>query len=276
LVTPRTAEGIAETYRWSSEEGIPLLVLGKGSNVVISDEGWPGLVLCLGDHWNGIEMERDPRTGEGLMAIQAGALLHSAVTQAVRAGFGGIQELAGIPGTLGGAIVMNAGAYTQEIGIVVEEVEWCEPDGSRHRCNREECAFAYRHSSFHDKERLITQVRLRLPPGDPAQLQAQVTERLRQRKAKQPLHLPNAGSMYKRPPGDYAGRLIETAGLKGFRIGDAAISDLHANFVVNLGNATSQQIFDLSEEVILRVADHSGVRLQKEQIFLGNFRPWPR
>ena len=139
-----------------------------------------------------------------------------------------------------------------------------------------ECNFSYRHSDFFDWNEIILETELALNPGDAAALQAEMHATLIKRKEKQPLHLPNAGSMFKRPPGQYAGTLIEAAGLKGLRIGGAMISDKHANFTVNAGGATAQDIFDLTEEVIRRVKEHSGTTLEREVIFIGKFLPYPK
>ena len=139
-----------------------------------------------------------------------------------------------------------------------------------------ECGFSYRHSHFFDLDEIILETELELIPGDREELQAEMRETLRKRKEKQPLHLPNAGSMFKRPPGQFAGVLIEQAGLKGFRMGGAMISEKHANFTVNAGDATAQDIFDLTSEVIRRVKENSGTTLEREVIFIGDFEPWPR
>jgi UDP-N-acetylmuramate dehydrogenase len=159
---------------------------------------------------------------------------------------------------------------------VIVSVTSTTMDGKLVERGNAECGFAYRHSRFFDLNEIILETVLELIPGDKDALREEMRETLRKRKEKQPLHLPNAGSMFKRPPGQYAGTLIEKAGLKGFRIGGAMISEKHANFTVNAGGATAQDIHDLSSEVIRRVEADSGTTLEREVIFIGEFLPWPR
>lgn len=267
---PATAADFAESMAWAKERGLRTFVLGKGTNLVFSDRGFPGLVIYTGRSFTHIVWEGNRVTA------QAGALLHSVVTQSVGKGMAGIQNLAGIPGTMGGGTYINAGAFGQELKDVIAKVVSTTREGRLIERNNAECGFAYRHSKFFDLDEIILETTLDLAPGDTDALQAEMRETLRKRKEKQPLHLPNAGSMFKRPPGRFAGTLIEQAGLKGFRIGGAMISEKHANFTVNAGGATAQDIHDLSSEVIRRVEEQSGVTLEREVIFIGEFLPWPR
>jgi UDP-N-acetylmuramate dehydrogenase len=210
------------------------------------------------------------------VTAQAGALLHTVVTQSVHHGMAGIQNLAGIPGTMGGGTYINAGAFGQELKEVIVSVTSTTMDGKLVTRANAECGFSYRHSDFFHLGEIILETTLELTPADRDALGSEMRETLRKRKDKQPLHLPNAGSMFKRPPGQFAGVLIEQAGLKGFRIGGAMISEKHANFTVNAGGATAQDVFDLSQEVINRVREGSGTTLEREVIFIGEFLPWPR
>jgi len=267
---PATAPEFAEAMAWAKQQGLETFILGKGTNLVFSDRGFPGLVLYTGRSFTHIEWN-----GNRVLA-QAGALLHTVVTQAVAKGMAGIQNLAGIPGTMGGGTYINAGAFGQELKDVIVKVVSTTRDGKLVTRGNAECAFAYRHSIFFDVDEIILGTELALVPGDAKSLQAEMRETLRKRKEKQPLQLPNAGSMFKRPPGQFAGVLIEQAGLKGFRIGGAMISEKHANFTVNAGGATAQDIHDLSSEVIRRVREQSGTTLEREVIFIGDFLPWPR
>jgi UDP-N-acetylmuramate dehydrogenase len=244
--------------------------LGKGTNLVFSDAGYPGLVIYTGDcariRWHGNEVRAD-----------CGALLLDVVTQSVERGLSGVQNLAGIPGTMGGGTYINAGAFDQELKDVVTEVSFLRPDGSPATRGNADCGFAYRRSVFCGSGELILETVMSLQAGgDAGALRREMEATLAKRAEKQPLHLPNAGSMFKRPPGQYAGALIQAAGLKGFRMGNAGISDKHANFTVNLGGATAQEIWDLTSEVIGRVQKHSGIALEREVIFIGAFSPWPR
>ena len=267
---PATAAEFAEAMAWAKQRGLATFILGKGTNLVFSDQGYPGLVVYTGRSFTHIAWDG------GRVTAQAGALLHTVVTQAVGKGLAGIQNLAGIPGTMGGGTYINAGAFGQELKDVIAKVVSTTRDGKLVERSNAECGFAYRHSGFFDRDEIILETELALVPGDREALQSEMRETLRKRKEKQPLHLPNAGSMFKRPPGQFAGVLIEEAGLKGFRLGGAMISEKHANFTVNAGGATAQDIYDLSSEVIRRVRDRSGTTLEREVIFIGEFLPWPR
>ncbi|HKP96148.1 MAG TPA: UDP-N-acetylmuramate dehydrogenase [Fibrobacteria bacterium] len=267
---PSTPGEFSEALGWARRKGLEAFILGKGTNLVFSDRGYPGLVIYTGKSFHGIVWE-----GNRVRA-QAGALLHTVVTQSVAKGMAGIQHLAGIPGTMGGGTYINAGAFGQELKEVIVAVASTTRDGRLVERTNAECGFAYRHSNFFGWDEIILETVLELRPGEREALRSEMRETLRKRKEKQPLHLPNAGSMFKRPPGQFAGVLIEQAGLKGFRMGGAMISEKHANFTVNAGGATAQDIHDLSSEVIRLVKEKSGTTLEREVIFIGEFLPWPR
>jgi UDP-N-acetylmuramate dehydrogenase len=267
---PATVEEFSLALTWAKEKGLPVFILGKGTNLVFSDAGFPGLVVYTGRSFHHVSWD-GPR-----VTAQAGALLHTVVTQSVNRGYAGIQNLAGIPGTVGGGVYINAGAFGQELKETILTVTSTTRDGMLVTRANADCGFAYRHSSFFHLDEIILEATLELAPGDAEALKAEMRETLRKRKDKQPLHLPNAGSMFKRPPGQFAGALIEAAGLKGFQMGGARISEKHANFTVNAGGATAQDIFDLTEEVIARVKARSGTTLEREVLFIGEFLPWPR
>ena len=273
---PASREEFAEALRFSWDRKIPYFLLGKGSNLVVSDAGHPGLVVYTGE-FNRISW--DPAK-PGRVTAQCGALLWDVVNQSVARGLRGMQNMAGIPGTLGGGTYINAGAFDQELKDVVTEVTSLLQDGSLVTRSNAECRFGYRRSLFCDTPEWILETVMELHPDEApdaaATLAAERDAIVARRVARQPLHLPNAGSMFKRPPGNYAGALIEAAGLKGFTMGRVGISDKHANFTVNLGGATAQEIRDLTSEVILRVEAHSGITLEREPIFVGEFKPWPR
>jgi UDP-N-acetylmuramate dehydrogenase len=270
LAEPSTSEEFAEAMAFASERQLPVFLLGKGTNLVFSDQGYPGLVILTAKQFDHITWDGSRVTA------QAGALLHTVVGQAVQRGFAGIECLAGIPGTMGGGTYINAGAFDQELKDVIVEVRSVTRQGELHLRSNAECGFAYRHSHFFDLDEIILETVMDLKIGDRAQLEAKQREILLKRKDKQPLQLPNAGSMFKRPPGTYAGLLIENAGLKGLRCGGAQISEKHANFTVNAGGATAQDIWDLTSDVIARVRQQSGITLEREVIFVGEFLPWPR
>jgi len=267
---PASPEEFAEALRFAHNKGLKYFVLGKGTNLVFSDMGYPGLVIET-ENFNRVQWDGAKVTTE------CGVLLMDVVTQSVERGMVGMQNLAGIPGTMGGGVYINAGAFDQELKDLVVSVLSLKPDGTLVRRSNSECGFVYRRSVFCGAGEIVLESSMELQPGgDPAALRTEMEATLKRRSDKQPLEYPNAGSMFKRPPGNYAGALIQAAGLKGFRMGNAAISDKHANFTINLGCATAQEIWDLTSEVILRVRDHSGITLEREPIFAGEFLPWPR
>jgi UDP-N-acetylmuramate dehydrogenase len=270
LVEPASSAEFADAMAWADAKGVEVFLLGKGTNLVFSDQGFPGLIIHTGRFFHEIIWEGN------CVRAQAGALLSSVVSQSVSHGLSGIQHLAGIPGTMGGGTYINAGAFGQELKDVIVSVTSTTKTGRLVERNNQECGFSYRHSQFFDFNEIILETTLELQVGENESLQNEMRETLRKRKDKQPLNLPNAGSMFKRPPGLYAGVLIEQAGLKGLRKGGAMISDKHANFTVNAGGATAQDIFDLTEDVIHRVREQSGITLEREVIFIGEFLPWPR
>ncbi len=266
---PHDVEQCAAALRQATEHRWPVFVLGKGTNVVFADAGFDGLVLYTGEF-------TDIASNGSTVTAACGAALMDVVTQSVDRGWAGLQNLAGIPGTVGGGTFINAGAFDQEFKDVVTAVESLRPDGTPVLRSNSACGFGYRRSVFSTVPELIVRTTFLLRAGDASALRQEMEATLDKRAARQPLDFPNAGSMFKRPPGGYAGALIEAAGLKGLRRGGAGISAKHANFTVNLGNATAQDIWDLTSEVIGRVRAHSGVTLEREVIFVGKFQPWPR
>jgi len=259
---------LAQCLKVALDEGLPVFFLGKGSNLVISDKGWPGLIVHFGKQWS--QISPHPESPHVLQA-QSGAMLSSLVNQSIKLGLAGMETMAGIPGTVGGGVRMNAGAFGQEIKDTCIEVQILHADGTQQNIPASECDFSYRHSRFCSEDSVILGASFQYQSGDDKDLQQISTETLKKRKNKQPVELPNAGSMFKRPPGNYAGTLIESAGLKGLQVGDAQVSTKHANFLVNLGNASAQDVWDLSQLVIQKVEDQSGIRLEREVIFLGEF-----
>jgi UDP-N-acetylmuramate dehydrogenase len=267
---PATVAEFAEALAFADQQGLPFFLLGKGTNLVFSDQGYAGLVIATSKRFQNIAWQ------DSLVTAQAGALLHTVVGQAVQRGYAGIERLAGIPGTMGGGTYINAGAFDQELKDVITRVRSSTRQGEVRERHASECGFSYRHSRFFDFDEIILETEMQLTPASATDLEKTQREILLRRKDKQPLQLPNAGSMFKRPPGTYAGLLIEQAGLKGLVCGGAQISDKHANFTVNAGGATAQDIWDLTSDVIARVREQSGITLEREVIFVGDFLPWPR
>jgi UDP-N-acetylmuramate dehydrogenase len=263
LVCPDDIEGAEWLYRFARREGMPLAVIGAGSNVIAPDDGVEGIVLKIRRGRGGIEFD-----GGNRVRAEAGVDLTDLARAAAAEGLGGISALAGIPGTVGGAVWMNAGAGDVETADLLGSVEVVTSEGRRRRLARDDITFGYRHSLFQENDWLIVGAEFELPRGDRPEIERAMERLVAERNSKYPMEYPNAGSVFKRPAGDYAGRLIEAAGCKGLRVGDAAVSERHANFIVNLGSAGSAEILELIALVRERVRDRTGVELELEQIRL--------
>jgi UDP-N-acetylmuramate dehydrogenase len=248
-------------YREAVRHGIPVTVIGWGSNVIAPDEGIGGLVIRTRN-----DRARVSFPTRSTVYAEAGAGLMAIAREAATRGLGGMEAIAGIPGTLGGAIVMNAGTNTGDLSSVLVSVTAITPAGRRRTVSRDEAGFGYRRSIFQDSGWLILGARLRLTRSATRDVIERLERIGRERAEKFPLDIPSAGSVFKRPPGDYAGRLIEAAGCKGLRVGGAMVSERHANFIVNAGGATAGDILGLITELRRRVFDSSGVWLEMEQI----------
>lgn len=244
--------------------GTPLMVLGRGSNLLVSDRGWQGLTLAIGENFSRM-------TFSGLEAgVGAGVLLMDLIRAAVARGLGGMEPMAGIPGGVGGALRMNAGAFGREIESVTVEVAGYHTDGRPFRATRDELSFGYRRAP--ELERVIvTSACFRFHPENPGILRSRMQEILHLRAQKQPLDHPSCGSVFKRPPGYYAGALIEEAGLKGERIGGAEISCKHAGFILNVADASAADVYALMRRIEERVFERFGVRLEREVRLVGDF-----
>ncbi len=259
LAAPRDRDDLLLAVRWARENGVPCRVLGNGSNLLVPDAGVRGIVLHLRKvldevAWDGARV----RAG-------AGVLLPVLANLAARRGLAGLEFGAGIPGTLGGALLMNAGWHQWEIGPAVEEVTWLSPEGEVETLPQEACGFRYRGSFFRDRGGIVLEAVLRLTPDDdPRALLARVESFADSRKANQPTELPSCGSVFLKPDGDFAGRLIEQAGLKGYRIGGIEVSPKHANFFVNVGGGTAADVLALVAHVERTVLEQFGVRLTRE------------
>lgn len=242
--------------------------LGNGSNLLVSDAGYNGFVVKLSEGYNGGEVYTNELMVGGAM------LLSQAANLALQNGLTGLEWAAGIPGTVGGAVTMNAGAYGGEIAQTLHQVHALGFDGRFEVLSNRECDFSYRHSALSDGARLILEAVFLLSPGDPDAIRDRMAELAAQRKAKQPLEYPSAGSTFKRPPPVdgkpvYAAELIDRCGLKGLRVGGAQVSEKHAGFIVNMGGAACADILTLMEEVKKRVLDRTGILLEPEVRTLG-------
>ena len=242
------------------ERGIPFLLLGNGSNMLVADAGIRGAVVCT------TELD-EVRIGEDgyTLTAEAGALLGRVARRAQRAGLTGVEFAGGIPGSVGGAVFMNAGAYDGQMAGVVEQTEYLDEAGETHTLTGEEHGFAYRGSVFRaHPDWTVVRSTLRLQPGDPAAILDKMNDFAQRRRDKQPLNFPSAGSTFKRPEGYFAGRLIEDAGLKGVSVGAAQVSEKHAGFLINRGGATCDDMLRLIELVQQRVREQFGVQLECE------------
>jgi len=267
MVLPSGSGELRACILAAREEGVPLTVIGNGTNLLVSDAGVRGLVLKLREGMSDIRL-----AGEHTIEADAGALLSSVAVFARDAGLCGLEFAHGIPGTLGGAVVMNAGAYGGEIGALLARTEYLDADGTPGAIEGAQHAFGYRESFYtRNSGCIVTRARIVLAPGGREEIKARMDELAARRRASQPLEKPSAGSVFKRPPGHYAGALIEGCALKGERIGGAMVSEKHAGFIVNAGGATASDVLALIELVQKRVFEETGVRLEREIKVIGDF-----
>ena len=259
MAFPRNAAELAELLKVSALLDCKTAILGAGTNVLAPDEGIEGLVICLKDCLDGMEKLSDTR-----IRVMAGVTMSRAAVYAANLGLSGLEFAHGIPGTIGGGVYMNAGAYGGEISQVCEGVEVMDRQGNTRWLSREEMKFSYRHSVLEDTGDIVICADFCLEQGSTEQIKARMKELIGKRSASQPLDLPSAGSAFKRPVGGYAAALIDQAGLKGYQVGDAAISTKHAGFAVNLGNATAQNVRELLQQVSDKVFENSGIRIEPE------------
>ncbi len=263
LVEPGDVQQLSAVVNACREQKVPYYVVGNGSNLLVSDAGYNGVIIHLFKNMSEI------RTEGNHMILQAGALLARAARTACREGLSGLEFASGIPGTVGGALVMNAGAYGGEMKDVVTCVTVLNPEGELQEYTKEQMAFGYRRSRLTEEAGIVLETEFTLHPGRTEEIQARMEELKEKRVLKQPLEYASAGSTFKRPEGHFAGKLIEDAGLRGFRIGDAQVSEKHCGFVINRDNASASEIAEVIRQVQDRVYAHSGVRLQTEVKFLG-------
>jgi UDP-N-acetylmuramate dehydrogenase len=257
---PADKQDVAAIVSYLQRNAIPFTVIGRGSNLLVSDDGIRGAVINFETGLNSIRMEDD------LVVVDAGMTLARFVDFCIQRGLKGVEMLPGIPGTIGGAVMMNAGAYGGEISDFIVDVEILR-EGAIIRVKKEDAGFSYRRSGFAND--IILGASFRLPAGDKAETLRVRRELLLKRNQAQPVNLPNSGSMFKNPPGNHAAKLIEEAGLKGKRVGNAQISEKHANFIVNLGGATALDVLALIEAARTSVFERTGIRLELEVKLLG-------
>lgn len=259
MAFPKSAAELAELLKKSALLDCKPYILGAGTNVLAPDEGIRGLVICLKDCMNGMEQLDSTH-----IRVAAGVTMARAAVFAASCGLSGLEFAHGIPGTVGGGVYMNAGAYGGEISQVCASVDVMDMNGDLRTLSATEMAFSYRHSRLEDEAAIVVSAVFNLVPAEESQIRQIMQALMAKRKASQPLDKPSAGSAFKRPVGGYAAALIDQAGLKGYRVGDAAISEKHAGFAVNLGDATAAQVRMLLKQVSDIVYDSSGIRLEPE------------
>ena len=269
FIEAETGIALARLLSILNQHQMPFRLLGNGSNVLISDIGVRGAVIRLGGEFKRVEWSEEGETVR--VQVGAAAAVTQLVREAARKGYAGLEFAEGIPGSVGGALVMNAGAYGSEFEKVVDQVEGVTHAGEAVRFSRAQMTFAYRDSQL-PAGTVVTRVRMRLRKEETAQVSSKLRELVSKRKSSQPSGYPNSGSMFRNPPGDFAGRLIEATGLKGKKIGQAQISERHANFMINLGGAKAQDVHQLMELARAEVKKQFGVELVPEVRLLGE---WP-
>lgn len=265
MIFPVSAEELMAVLPLIKELEIPWLVVGNGSNLLVADGGLRGIVIKMGDNFAGCQWR-------GLEAkVKSGTLLSTLALEAAERGAAGLEFARGIPGSVGGAVRMNAGAYGSNIGNYVTAVEAVDLEGRKIVLQGEEIEFAYRDSSLFQIDGVITAISFAFPEGEREEILAKIKTYQQKRLRSQPLEFPSCGSVFRNPANDHAGRLIELASLKGLQIGKAAVSEKHGNFIINLGGATAADVRELIAELQRQVYEYSGVNLEPEVKMVGEF-----
>ena len=265
FVTPKAKEEVRDVIRICKEAGMPYYIIGNGSNLLVSDAGYRGVIVQIYKEMNEVKVEGD------LVKAQAGALLSGIAAKALGAELSGFEFASGIPGTIGGACVMNAGAYGGEMKDVLEFVTVLTGEGKIIELGRNELELGYRTSVIAKKGYIVLGAVLKLERGDGEKIKTYMDELKEKRVTKQPLEYPSAGSTFKRPEGYFAGKLIQDSGLKGFTVGGAQVSEKHSGFVINKGNATAADVMELIRQVTVKVKEDTGVTMEPEVKQIGEF-----
>ena len=265
FVLPENEDQLVETVSFCRQEQLPFYLMGNGSNLLVGDGGFRGVIIQLQRNFNHVDCSK------GLIRAQAGAMLSSIARLALHEGLTGFEFASGIPGTLGGAVIMNAGAYGGEMKNVIVSVRMLMPDGQIREFSGDEMAFGYRTSRAAQEQAIVLSAALQLQSGKRDEILSQMETLRSKRIEKQPLDLPSAGSTFKRPVGYFAGKLIMDAGLAGFSVGGAQVSPKHCGFVVNTGDATAADVRELMDQVQKKVWKEFQVMLEPEVKMLGEF-----
>lgn len=265
FVMPSEAGEVKRIVCLCREEDVPYYIIGNGSNLLVGDRGYRGVIIQIFKNMGRIEVH------ERQIRVQAGALLSKTAAAACEAELAGLEFASGIPGTVGGAVRMNAGAYGGEMKQVLKSADVLTPEGEILTLTADEMKLGYRTSIISKMDYIVLEAVLELIPGSREEIRGRMEELKEKRVSKQPLEYGSAGSTFKRPEGYFAGKLIQDAGLRGFRVGNAQVSEKHCGFVINLGGATAREVTDLMDEVVRRVEENSGVRLEPEVKRIGVF-----
>lgn len=262
---PDTAQTLAGLIKLCREKQIPYMVVGNGSNLLVGDKGYRGMIISLGKSWSEIRTE-----GTRIYA-GAGAMLSAVARRALQEALTGLEFAAGIPGTVGGAVFMNAGAYGSDMSAVLTAVTVLTADGTVKVVPADGLELGYRTSCIEKRNYIVLQAEMELRPGDQETIRLRMEELAQQRRSKQPLEFPSAGSTFKRPEGYFAGKLIQDAGLRGYQVGGAQVSEKHCGFVINRGGATAGDVMQLCHDVQEKVKEEFGVTLEMEVRTIGGF-----
>ena len=265
-LVPESFGEVRSALDFADDRRMERYVVGRGSNLLFSDREYKGVVIEIGSGLKNISYSDD-----GTVTAEAGVPLSTLAKSAANKELTGLEFAGGIPGTVGGAVVMNAGAYDGEIQDTLVSIEAMSSDGEIKTYTADELKLSYRYSVLQERDDIVLSAKFQLNPGNKEDIEAKMKDFATRRRDKQPLNLPSAGSTFKRPEGFFAGKLIEDAGLKGYRIGDAAVSEKHAGFVVNLGDATASEIHSLITHIQNKVESEFGVRLEPEVRMVGDF-----
>ncbi|MBE6876729.1 MAG: UDP-N-acetylmuramate dehydrogenase [Ruminococcus sp.] len=260
-----SVQGLGAVRRFCQEHQLPCFVMGRGSNILASDDGYRGVILHIGNALSAVSF-----TEEDTIVCQSGAMLSTIARTAEEHHLAGMEALSGIPGTIGGALFMNAGAYKCEMKDIAISCTYLDENGTEHTLSQEKMDLSYRHSFFTEHpDCIITSVTLKLSKDNPEEITSRMQDFSERRKSKQPLNFPSAGSTFKRPKDSFASKLIDECGLKGYQVGDAQVSEKHAGFVINLNHATCAQVLRLCRDVHDKVLAETGVILELEPVLLG-------
>lgn len=264
FLTPKNIKALQQSLKYINNSKLPFFLLGKGTNIIASDRGFRGIIIYTG------QLNKLQIKGNKIIS-ECGANLSTLAAKALEAGLSGLEFASSIPGSLGGAIFMNAGAYGSEIKNIIDETTLLDHSGQKITMKKKQLDLSYRHSILQEKPLITVRATLNLEQGNKNKIKTRIKELNKKRRKKQPLTWPSAGSTFKRPPNHYSGPLIEKANMKGNRIGDAQVSEKHAGFIINRGNATANDIYQLIKKVQSEVYETSQVKLKPEPCFLGKF-----